>query len=133
MTVTFSSMGPRDEFRSSYPRSNRGLIWALVTVSVLALAAGITALALWQSRPTTRTDTVPNNEVEQITSQEIRQQFPGPPVVVTCPDQLRPKVGAAEECVMKRLDRKYRLTIELTQVRSPTDVNWRWELGDEIS
>jgi len=125
-------MGPRDELGSAYPGSNKGLIWALVVMSVIALAAGITALALWQSRSTKRTDTVPNNEVEQITSQEVRQKFPGAPVVITCPDQLRPKLGASEECVMKRSGQQYGITIEIIQVNSPTDVNWRWTLGSEI-
>ena len=128
-------MGPRDEFRPSYPTPNNGLRWALAVMSVIAVAAVITAIAVWvNTRPVERSaNTVPRSDLEQITGQEVRQKFPGPPVVILCPEDPPRRIGASVDCVMKRAGRQSGITIEITQINSPTDVLWHWTLGPEIN
>ena len=134
------TMGPRDEFRSSYPDATIGLRWALALVSVIAVAAVITAVTLWlnprqveQAPPIDTAPTgVPRADLEQITGQNLRLQYPGPPVRITCPGDLPAKVGAAEDCVLRRSGEDFRLTITITAVTSPTDVNWRFTLGEKL-
>lgn len=133
-------MGPRDEYRSSYPDPTTRLRWALALVSVVAVGALIAAVTLWlrprhveQSPPSEKVSTgVPRADLEQITGQELRQRFPGPPVRITCPDDLPAKVGASEDCVLRRFGNEFRLTITITAVKSPTDVNWTFKLGDKL-
>ncbi|MGV1089090.1 MAG: DUF4333 domain-containing protein [Mycobacterium sp.] len=134
------SMGPRDEFRTSYKDPTTGLRWALALVSVIAVAAVITAVTLWlnprhveQAPPSEKASTgVPRADLEQITGQNLRLQYPGPPVRITCPDDLPAKVGSAEDCVLRRSGEDFRLTITITGVTSPTDVNWRFTLGEKL-
>jgi len=136
------AMSPRDEYRSSYRDPATGLRWALALVSVIAVAAVITAVTLWvkprhveQAPPEEKkasTSGVPRADVEQITGQELRQKFPGPPVRITCPGDLPAKVGASEDCVLRRFGQEFRLTITVTTVTSPTDVNWSWTLGEKL-
>jgi hypothetical protein len=134
------AMGPRDEFRSSYPDSTTGLRWALAAVSLIAVAAVITAVTLWlkprhieQAPPEEKTSTgVPRADLEQITGQDLRQQFPGPPVRITCPGDLPAKIGASEDCVLGRFGQEFRLTITITAVTSPTDVSWAFKLGEKL-
>ena len=135
-------MSPRDEYRSSYRDPTTGLRWALALVSVIAVAAVITAVTLWfkprhveQAPPDEKKASasgVPRADVEQITGQELRQKFPGPPVRITCPGDLPAKVGATEDCVLRRFGQEFRLTITVTTVTSPTDVNWSWTLGEKL-
>ena len=148
--MTAPSRGPRDEYRSDYPDSTTGLRWALAVVSVIAVAASIAAVTLWfkprhieqappnakaeQAPPTEEAPVgVPRADLEQITAQELRQQFPGPPVRITCPpDPLPAKIGATEDCVLKRFGDEFRLTLTITAVRSPTDAVWNIKLGEKI-
>lgn len=143
-------MGPRDEYRSSYRDSTTGLRWALALVSVIALASTIAAVTLWlkprhaeQAPPDQNAEQAPPNQkkasagvpradLEQITGQEVRLKFPGPPVRVTCPDDLPAKVGASEDCVLRRFGNEFRLTITITKVTSPSDVNWTFKLGEKL-
>ena len=133
-------MGPRDEYKSSYRDPTTGLRWALVTVSVIAVAAVIAAVTLWlkprhieQDPPTEKASTgVPRADLEQITGQLLLQKFPGPPVRITCPGDLPAKVGASEDCVLRRFGDEFRLTITITAVTSPTDANWTYKLGEKI-
>jgi hypothetical protein len=133
-------MGPRDEFRSDYPDPTTGLRWALAVVSVIAVAAVITAVTLWvkprhvdQPPPVAKPSTgVPRADLEQITGQELLQQFPGPPVRITCPGDLPAKIGASEDCVLRRFGEEFRLTITITAVTSPTDASWTFKLGEKI-
>lgn len=146
-------MGPRDEYRSSYPDSTTGLRWALALVSLIAVAAVIAAVTLWlkprhiehneQAAPTEKAEQAPPSEdastgvpradLEQITAQELRQQFPGPPVRITCPPGALPaKIGASEDCVLKRFGEEFRLTLTITAVTSPTDASWNIKLGEKI-
>ena len=141
-------MGPRDEYKSGYPDPTTGLRWALAVVSVIAVAAVIAAVTLWlkprhveQAPPSENASTgvaeeaptgVARADLEQITGQELRLQFPGPPVRVTCPDNLPAKIGASEECVLRRFGDAFRLTLTITAVRSPTDADWKFTLGDKI-
>lgn len=142
-------MGPRDEHRSSYRDPTKGLRWALAVVSVIALAAVIAAVMLWlnprhgeqapseehaeQTPPDQKASTgVPRADLEQITGQEVRLKFPGPPVRITCPDGLPAKVGASEDCVLRRFGNEFRLTITITKVASPSDVNWTFTLGEKL-
>jgi hypothetical protein len=114
----------------------------LALVSVIAVAAVTTAVTLWvkprhveQAPPDEKsasTSGVPRADVEQITGQELRQKFPGPPVRITCPGDLPAKVGASEDCVLRRFGQEFRLTITVTTVASPTDVNWSWTLGEKL-
>ena len=135
------AMGPRDEFRSSYPDPSTGLRWALAAVSVIAVAAVIAAVTLWlnprhveQAPPEEKASTgVPRADLEQITGQELLQKFPGPPVRITCPDDLPAKIGASEDCVLRRFGQEFRLKITITKVTSPTDANWTYTLGEKIS
>jgi len=134
------AMGPRDEFKSSYPDPTTGLRWALAAVSVIAVAAVIAAVTLWlkprhveQPPPKEKASTgVPRADLEQITGQLLLQKFPGPPVRITCPDDLPAKVGASEDCVLRRFGGEFRLTITITSVTSPTDANWTYKLGEKI-
>ncbi|MEZ5132144.1 MAG: DUF4333 domain-containing protein [Mycobacterium sp.] len=143
------AMGPRDEHRSGYRDSAKGLRWALALVSVIALAAVIAAVTLWlkprhaeqsapnqpaEQAPTDQTAStgVPRADLEQITGQEVRLKFPGPPVRVTCPGDLPAKVGASEDCVLRRFGNEFRLTITITKVTSPSDVNWTFTLGEKL-
>ena len=134
------AMGPRDEFKSSYLDPATGLRWALAVVSVIAVAAVIAAVTLWlkprhveQPPPTEKASTgVPRADLEQITGQLLMQKFPGPPVRITCPDDLPAKVGASEDCVLRRFGNAFRLTITITSVASPTDANWTYTLGEKI-
>lgn len=143
-------MGPRDEYRSAYPDSTKGLRWALALVSVIAVAAVIAAVTLWlnprhieQAPPSERTEQappteepstgVPRTDLEQITAQELRLQFPGPPVRITCPPgNLPAEMGASVDCVLKRSGDSFRLTLTVTGVRSPTDAIWNIKLGEKI-
>ncbi len=134
------TMGPRDEYRSSDLDSTTGLRWALAVVSVIAVAAVGTAVTLWlkprqveQAPPEQKASTgVPRADLEQITGQELRQKFPGPPVRITCPGDLPAKVGASEDCVLRRFDQEFRLTITITTVTSPTDASWTFTLGEKL-
>lgn len=134
------TMGPRDEYRSNYPDPTIRLRWALAVVSVIALAAVITAVTLWvnprhveQPAPREKASTgVPRADLEQITGQDLRLKFPGPPVRITCPGDLPAKVGASEDCVLRRSDQEFRLTITITSATSPTDANWRFTLGEKL-
>jgi hypothetical protein len=134
-------MGPRDEFRSSYRDSTTGLRWALALVSVIAVAAVIAAVTLWlnpghaeqvPADETKASSGVPRADLEQITGQELRLKFPGPPVRISCPGDLPAEVGASEECVLRRFGNDFRLTITVTSVSSPTDVNWNFTLGEKL-
>jgi hypothetical protein len=137
-------MGPRDEYKSGYPPSTTGLRWALAVVSVIAIAAVIAAVTLWlnpryverqveQPPPEEKASTgVSRADLEQITGQELRLKFPGPPVRITCPDDLPAKVGASEDCVLRRNNQEFRLTITITTVKSPTDANWTFKLGEKL-
>ena len=134
------AMGPRDEYRSSYAGSTKGLRWALALVSVIAVAAVIAAVTLWlkprhveQAAPEQKASTgVPRADLEQITGQELRQKFPGPPVRITCPGDLPAKVGASEDCVLRRNGQEFRMTITITSATSPTDANWTFTLGEKL-
>ena len=135
------SMGPRDELRSSYRDSATGLHWALALVSVIAVAAVIAAVTLWlnprhvEQAPADETKAstcVPRADLEQITGQELRLKFPGPPVRISCPGDLPAELGASEECVLRRFGNDFRLTITITSVTSPTDVNWEFTLGEKL-
>ena len=134
------TMGPRDEHRSTYPDSTTGLRWALALVSIIAVAAVIAAVTLWlrprhveQAPPAEKASTgVPRADLEQITGQELRQQFPGPPVRITCPGDLPAKVGASEDCVLRRFGQEFHMAITITEVTSPTDAKWRFTLGEKI-
>ena len=94
------AIGPRDEFRSSYPDPTTGLRWVLAVVTVIAVAAVVTAVTLWlkprhveQAPPEVKASTgVPRADLEQITGQELRQKFPGPPVRITCPVICPPRL-----------------------------------------
>ena len=137
--MTAPTRGPRDEHTSSYPDSTTGLRWALALVSVVAVAAVIVAVTLWlkprhvEQAPGEQASTgVPRADLEQITGQEFRQKFPGPPVRITCPGDLPAKVGASEDCVLRRFGEEFRLTITITAVTSPTDARWRFTLGEKI-
>lgn len=135
-------MGPRDEYRSSYPDPTVRLRWALAVVSVIALAAVITAVTLWlnprhteqaSTPPSKKPSTgVPRADLEQITAQNLRLQFPGPPVRITCPDDLPAKVGASEDCLMRRFDQDFRITLTITSATSPADASWRFTLGEKL-
>jgi hypothetical protein len=84
-----------------------------------------------QAPPTENASTgVPRADLEQITGQLRLQKFPGPPVRITCPVDLPAKVGASEDCVLRRFGDEFRLTI--TAVTSPTDANWTYQLGEKI-
>lgn len=132
--------GPRDEYSSGYPDPTIGLRWALALVSVIAVAAVIAAVTLWlnprhveQAPPKEKASNgVPRADLEQTTGQLLREQFPGPPVRITCPGDLPPKLGASEDCVLRRFGQDFRLTLTLTAFRSPTDANWSFKLGDKI-
>ena len=95
------AMGPRDEFKTSYPDPTTGLRWALAAVSVIAVAAVIAAVTLWlkprhveQPPPKEKASTgVPRADLEQITGQLLLQKFPGPPVRITCPMTCRPRLA----------------------------------------
>lgn len=138
------TMGPRDEFRSSYPDPTKGLRWALAVVSLIAVAAVIAAVTLWlnprhveQASPDAAGEKkvstgVPRSDLEQITGQNLRLTYPGPPVRITCPDDLPARVGATEDCVLQRFGRDFKLTLTVTSVNSPTDVNWRFTLGEAM-
>lgn len=128
-------MPPRDEFRSPYKSPNAGLRWALAVVSVIAFAAVITSVALWvKSRPAEHIEgAVPRGDLEQITGQEVRQKFPGSALLISCPSDLPPQIGASEDCVMKRGGRKYRITLHMTDVKSASDATWHWTLGEELT
>lgn len=140
--LRFESMaiGPRDEHRSSYAHSATGLRWALAVVSVIAVAAVIAAVTLWlkprhveQSPPGEQAPTgVARADLEQITGQELRQKFPGPPVRITCPGDLPAKVGASENCVLKRNGQEFRLAITITTATSATDARWTFTLGEKL-
>lgn len=139
--MTAPTRGPRDEYTSNYPDPTKGLRWALALVSLIAVAAAIAAVTLWlkprqveQAPAEEKTSTgVPRSDLEQITGQELRQQYPGPPVRITCPGDLPAKVGASEDCVLRRFGQEFRLKITITEVKSPTDVNWRFTLGEKLS
>jgi hypothetical protein len=73
-----------------------------------------------------------DRSAQQIRGQELRQKFPGPPVRITCPGDLPAKVGASEDCVLRRFGQEFGLTITVTTVTSPTDVNWSWTLGEKL-
>jgi hypothetical protein len=135
------AMGPRDEFRSSYPVSTVRLRWALVLVSVIAVAAVIAAVTLWLNRPQLVEQAAPEPkastgvsraDLEQITGQELRLKFPGPPVRITCPGDLPAKVGASEDCVLRRNGQDFRLTVTITTVTSPSDARWTFQLGEKL-
>lgn len=134
------TMGPRDEYRSTYPDPTIRLRWALALVSVIAAAAVIAAVTLWlnprqveQAPPREKASTgVPRTDLEQITGQDLRLKFPGPPVRITCPTDLPAKVGASEDCVLRRFGQEFRLTITITSATSPADANWRFTLGEKL-
>lgn len=142
--------GPRDEYKSGLPDSTTGLRWALAVVSLVAVAATITAVTLWlkprqveqaapqdkaeQALPTKTAPTdVPRADLEQFTGQDLRQRFPGPPIRITCPGDLPAKVGASEECVLRRSNEEFRLTLTITSGTSPFDAVWSTRLGERIS
>ena len=138
--IVAMAMGPRDEYKASYPDPTTGLRWALAVVSVIAVAAVITAVTLWlkprqieQAPPIEKASTgVSRVDLEQITGQDLRLKFPGPPVRITCPGDLPAKVGASEDCVLRRFGQDFRLTITITTVSSPTDASWKFTLGEKI-
>jgi hypothetical protein len=137
-------MGPRDEFRSSSSETITRLRWALTVMSVIAVAAAIVAVTLWlkprdvervveQVQPAEKAPTgVSRDDLEQVTGQELRLKYPGPPVRITCPDDLPAKVGASEDCILRRNNQNFRLKITITHVISPTDANWTFTLGEKI-
>ena len=92
-------------------------------VSLIAVAAVIAAVTLWlkprhveQAAPEEKASTgVPRTDVEQITGQELRLKYPGPPVLITCPGDLPAKVGASEDCVLRRFGQEFRLKITITE------------------
>ena len=120
----------------------------MAVVSVIAVAAVITAVTLWvkprhveqaapaqveQAPPAKKAPaSVPRAELEQTTGQELRQRFPGPPVRITCPEDLPAKVGASEDCVLRRFGQDFRLTITITAVTSPTDASWSFTVGEKL-
>lgn len=136
------TMGPRDEYRSAYPDSTTRLGWALAVVSVVAVAAVITAVTLWlnprqveQAPPQEKEKAsagVSRVDLEQITGQDLRLKFPGPPVRITCPGDLPAKVGATQDCVLRRFGQEFKLTITITSATSPTDANWTFTLGEKL-
>lgn len=134
------AMGPRDEYRSSYQGPSMGLRWALALVSVIAVAAVIAVVTLWlnprhveQAPPEQKASTgVARADLEQITGQEMRLKYPGTPVRITCPGDLPAKVGASEDCVLRRNSQEFRITITITTVTSPTDANWTYKLGEKL-
>lgn len=115
----------------------------MAVVSVIAVAAVIAAITLWlkprhvvEAPPAEKAAAAPTGvarvDLEQITGQELRLKFPGPPVRVTCPGDLPAKVGASEDCVLRRFGQEFRLVITITSVTSPTDANWTFKLGEKL-
>lgn len=122
----------------------------MAVVSVIAVAAVITAVMLWtkprhveqappnekaeQAAPskTPATD-VPRADLEQFTGQELRQRFPGPPIRITCPGDLPAKAGATQDCVLRRSNEDFRLTLTITSATSPFDAVWSTAVGERIS
>ena len=101
-------MGPRDEYKSSYRDSTTGLRWALAAVSLIAVAAVITAVTLWlkprhveQAPPKEQAPTgVPRADLEQITGQLLLQNFPGhlfgsPAPVIFLPRLVHPRIACS--------------------------------------
>jgi flagellar basal body-associated protein FliL len=90
-------MGPRDEHRSGYRDSAKGLRWALALVSVIALAAVIAAVTLWLK---------PRHAEQSATEQHAEQAPPEfrPTITITkvtspsdvnCPVKLGEKLPGA--------------------------------------
>ena len=136
------AMGPRDEYKSNYRDPTTGLRWALAVVSVVAVAAVIAAVTLWlkprhveQAPPAEKASSaaptgVARADLEQITGQMLVQKFPGPPVRITCPDDLPAKVGATEDCVLRRFGEKFHLTVNHHLGHFAHRANWRYTLSD---
>src|SRR5690625_2233120 len=77
--------------------------------------------------------TIPKSDVEQLTAQQIRDKVGDAPFVITCPADLPAKMGATEECVLNREGKRFRLTVEVSDVTAAGKVHWDYELGDEIT
>jgi hypothetical protein len=73
---------------------------------------------------------VPKAGVEQRTADGLRPQADGDPVSVSCPADLPMEVGATENCVVTRADKRYALKLTVTQATPPTDAHWSSELGE---
>jgi hypothetical protein len=73
---------------------------------------------------------VPKADVEQRTADGLRPQADGDPVSVSCPADLPMEVGATENCVVTRADKRYALKLTVTQATPPTDAHWSSELGE---
>ena len=73
---------------------------------------------------------VPKADVEQRTADGLRPQADGDPVSVSCPADLPMEVGATENCVVTRADRRYALKLTVTHVSPPTNANWEFEVGE---
>jgi hypothetical protein len=69
-------------------------------------------------------------DVEQRTADGLRPQADGDPVSVSCPADLPMEVGATENCVVTRADRRYALKLTVTHVSPPTNANWEFEVGE---
>jgi hypothetical protein len=73
---------------------------------------------------------VPKADVEQRTADGLRPQADGDPVSVSCPADLPMEVGATENCVVTRADKRYALKLTVTHVSPPTNANWEFEVGE---
>ncbi len=76
---------------------------------------------------------IPKSDVEQLTAQQIRDKVGDAPFVITCPADLPARVGATEECVLNRDGKRFRLTVEISEVTAAGKVHWDYELGGEIT
>jgi hypothetical protein len=72
---------------------------------------------------------VPKALVEKNSADSLRPDAGGDPVSVSCPDDLPMEVGATEDCVVTRADKRYELKLTVTQADPPDSAKWDSTVG----
>ena len=78
------------------------------------------------------THSIPRSDLEQITSQKVRDKSGGGPIVINCPGDLAIKLDASEKCTLAQDGRHFEIRLKITKVSSPDDATWDWQVEREI-
>jgi hypothetical protein len=109
------------------------LLVVLAASALLLCGCHVTIGTPTTTSPTPASGAVPKNALEQITAQQVRDKIGGGNIVITCPHDLRIKLGATEQCVMAQDSKQFPLKITITKVKSADDAVWDWELGKQLT
>ncbi|BBY31284.1 DUF4333 domain-containing protein [Mycolicibacterium sediminis] len=74
---------------------------------------------------------IPKDVVEERTSQSIRDQSGGGPVVVECPGDLPLRSKASQSCVLSQDGKRFRVTVTVNDA-NPSKYDVDWEVGEQL-